>query len=516
MGYTISDKQVVVSYPRQATEFRGDPEVLRIALTRAESGYERLFGPTRMKIFVEFVSRQHPDGDDVYAEAGKQTVDVPRPGSDRKNRETVCHIIIYNAPGNEIPELLSINVVHELVHCYQGFNIREDPPRLGMKARLWWIEGSAEWLAQKVYPEFGAAPDVTNWQADFIRNLGESLLNGHYSYDAMYFWHALERYTNVTRAMEFLKQLLRDPDPERAVFILEGLPNVHQLFAAYGKMMAHDAIPYQPNSSRLYKPENTEVIDTLPFNLSLYSDTFAFTPYLVRVTVPNTKGVLVRITGQTANDQIVYSPHTLEEVPDGGTISLCGFTEFPLIVSRGKFKVDGTGSVQVEVTGFDCTPGAPPPACLVGNWRLVNWPGTPSPADGEVLTFGTSGMEVDSKGMFTLRLDGIKVAIGAPENRTVQLRLNGVIYKGVVVFADLGDGKYKAASGKAELVGIPEATMQISGVPGIRDVGESLRRFLPSSGGMGESNVVFVCTSPTTMEYQISVSGQVVTYKFAK
>ncbi|MCE7947418.1 MAG: hypothetical protein DYG88_08325 [Chloroflexi bacterium CFX4] len=78
VGYNIASKQMVVSYPRQAARFRGDPEALRQALTR-------------MKIFAEFVATQHPAGANVFAAAGKQTVDVPVPGSNRKNRETVCY-----------------------------------------------------------------------------------------------------------------------------------------------------------------------------------------------------------------------------------------------------------------------------------------------------------------------------------------------------------------------------------------------------------------------------------------
>lgn len=71
-------------------------------------------------------------------------------------------ITIYNAPGNEIAAALSITIVHELVHCYQGFNIRPDSSRLDLPARARWVEGSAEWLAQKVYPEFGVAPEVSD------------------------------------------------------------------------------------------------------------------------------------------------------------------------------------------------------------------------------------------------------------------------------------------------------------------------------------------------------------------
>jgi hypothetical protein len=513
VGYTIASKQVVVSYPRQATRFRGDPEALRQALTIAEAVYERLFGATRMKIFAEFVTTQHPAGANVFAAAGKDTVDVPVPGSNRKNRETVCYITIYNAPGNEVAPALSLTIVHELVHCYQGFHIREDPPRLTLPARAWWLEGTAEWLAQKVYPEFGAAPEVSDWQADFVNRLGKNLLSGNYAYEGMYFWHALERHTNITRAMELLKQLLREPN--NAAEVLDRLPDSKGVFATFGKLMAHNAIPYQPEPTRLYKPEYSQTAESLPFRFAVYSDTFAFTPYFVRITAPNVRGVLVKVTGQAAGDYTVYSPYTLEEIPDGGTLSLCGVTEFPLIASRGKSR-EGTEPPLVEITGFDCTPGAPPPPCLVGNWKLASWPSINSPNDGEVLTYGTSGMSIAANGLFTFRLDGIKVQIGAPQDRKVQLRLNGVVYTGTVVFADLGGGKYKPADGKAQLIGIPDAGMQISGVPGIRDVGESLRRFLPSSGRLGEGDVVFICTGANTMEYQISAGGQVITYKFTK
>jgi hypothetical protein len=221
-SYNISGKQVIVAHPSQMNQFSGNPDMLRTALTRAEAIYESLFGPTPMKIFAEFVKTQHSDGAGVLGEAGKLTVDVPAPNTNRRNSETVCSITIYNVPGNQSDASLAITVAHEFVHCYQGFLMREDPPLLGKKERAWWIEGSAEWLAQKVYPELDVSPEVNAWQSKFINNLGESLTNENYSYDAMYFWHALERHTNITRAMEFLKQLLRNPD--NAVEVWSGCP----------------------------------------------------------------------------------------------------------------------------------------------------------------------------------------------------------------------------------------------------------------------------------------------------
>lgn len=513
-AYTVGSKQMIVAHPRNPERFRGDPEVLHTALTRAEAVYERLFGPTRMKIFARFVSFQHPAGADVLAMAGKQSVDVPVVGSNRTNPETVCLITIYNVPDNGVPAALSITAVHELVHCYQGFNMREGAPRLDIPTREWWSEGTAEWLAQKVYPEFDGAPDVGNWQAKFVSNVGESLLNGNYSYDAMYFWHALEQHTNVTRAMELLKQMLREPDSGAEV--LERFPDINGVFATFGKLMAHNAIPYQPDASRLYKPEYTQLVEALPFRFSLASDTFTFTPYYVKIAVPNVRGISVKITGQTASDYTVYSPYTLDVVPDGGAISLCGVTEFALIVSRGKFRLDGGAPPSVEITGFDCTPEAPPPPCLVGRWKLASWPSITRPSDGEVVSYGSSGMEITPIGKFTFRIDGLRVQVGAPEDRKVQLRIDSMIYTGRVTFADLGRGRYKPASGVAELIGRPYATMQVSGVPRVNDISESLQRFLPASGRIGEGNVVFICTGANTMEYQITVSGQTVTYRFTK
>ncbi|MCE7947420.1 MAG: hypothetical protein DYG88_08335 [Chloroflexi bacterium CFX4] len=133
-----------------------------------------------------------------------------------------------------------------------------------------------------------------------------------------------------------------------------------------------------------------------------------------------------------------------------------------------------------------------------------------------MLSYGASGMDILPTGFFTFRLDGIQGQIGAPSDRKVQLRLNGVVYAGRAIFADLGGGKYRPSGGTAELIGTPTAWMQISGVAGIQEIGESLRRFLPASGRLGEGNVVFICTGANTMEYQISAGGQVITYKFAK
>ncbi|MCS6870138.1 MAG: hypothetical protein RML95_06080 [Anaerolineae bacterium] len=513
VGYAVGGKQVVVAHPRQRERFSGDPEVLRTALTRAEAVYERLFGPTRMKIFAEFVTTRHPEDAEAFAAAGKDTVDVPVVGSNRSNRETVCHITVFNIPANQVAGTLAITIVHELVHCYQGFHIREDPPRLALPARAWWIEGTAEWLAQKVYPEFDVAPEVSAWQADFVANVGKTLLSGDYSYDAMYFWHALERHTNVTRAMELLKQLLREPD--NAAAILDRLPDSKGVFATFGKLMGHNAIPYQPASDRLYKPERVYTADALPFRFAVYSDAFSFTPYFVNLTA-ETRGVVVRVTGQTAGDYTVYSPYTLEEIPEGGTFSLCNATGFPLIVSRGKSR-EGVEPPLVELIGYDCTSeSAPPPSCLVGRWKLASWPSITRPSDGEVLTYGASGIDILPTGNFTFRLDGLKIQIGAPEGRKVQLRLNGVVYAGRAAFADLGRGRYKPASGTAQLIGTPTAWMQISGVPGIQEIGESLRRFLPASGALGGSNVVFICTGANTMEYQITASGQTIIYRFTK
>jgi hypothetical protein len=513
-GFAIGRKQVVVAQPRDRARFSGDPDAAREALTRAEGVYERLFGPTRMKVFLEFVARQHPLGDDVYAVGGKETLDVPVPDSARTTNETVCHIIVFNIPGNQLSENLVLTLAHEFAHCYQAFNMPEDPPRLDIQARFWWSEGSAEWLAQKVYNELDRSLDIAKWQNDFIVNLGEGITNGNYSYDAMYFWRALEQQTNVTQTMSFLKQLLRNPDGGAEV--LERLPNVNQVFATFGKLMIHGAIRYQPDPARLYKRDNVKLIESLPTTLSLSTDTFSFTPYRLRINVPSAVGIQIKVSGQTANDISVYSPATLEDIPEGGIISTCGLADIPLVVSRGKFKLGGSDSVQLEVTPTDCVPSAPAPACLVGDWRLTSWPGTPDAGTGQILSLGSSGMNISSTGLFTFRLDGIKIQVAAPENRKIQFTLNGVIYTGSIVFAEIEEGKYRPAGGKAALIGTLDAGVQISGVFGIRDVSSSLRRILPRSGTPWGGNTLFVCTSPSTMEYQVTAGGTVVTYKFVK
>ncbi|MDL1921331.1 hypothetical protein FBQ95_01840 [Chloroflexi bacterium CFX3] len=118
-------------------------------------------------------------------------------------------------------------------------------------------------------------------------------MSGNYAYDGMYFWHALERHTNVTRAMELLKQLLREPD--NAAEILDRLPDSKGVFATFAKLMAHNAIPYQPEPARLYKPEYIQTPEALPFSFAVYTDTFSFTPYFVRLTGLETRGVVVKV-----------------------------------------------------------------------------------------------------------------------------------------------------------------------------------------------------------------------------
>jgi hypothetical protein len=123
-------------------------------------------------------------------------------------------------------------------------------------------------------------------------------------------------------------------------------------------------------------------------------------------------------------------------------------------------------------------------------------------------------MNIGSNGLFTFRLDGIRVQTAAPDNRKLELRLNGVVYTGFITFAEIGEGRYRPAGGKGALIGTPVATMQVSG--GRRtDISATLRRFLPASGTPG-GNVTFVCSGSASMEYQIAAGGQTVTYKFGK
>ena len=96
---------------------------------------------------------------------------------------TECNIVFYKTRNAVSSRVYAFTFAHEFFHCIQASTFRS---RDAFPAAFWWVEGSAEYFANRVQPGTGSS-DIFISQFD-IRSLQASLLDMQYENVVFFMW----------------------------------------------------------------------------------------------------------------------------------------------------------------------------------------------------------------------------------------------------------------------------------------------------------------------------------------
>ena len=158
MEQTVRGTNIRLYYPEYWTE--GDPRLdsMGVIMDAAQKSVEQYngYGPdpinTVYMVYTDLPYRETSTSrfeTDVFAAA--YNADFSNPAG-RLLRST-CRIGIFPYGLEGSPESLQQTIAHEMFHCYQYKNLREQTLNLPNAIIDWWKEGSAEFFGATVYPD---------------------------------------------------------------------------------------------------------------------------------------------------------------------------------------------------------------------------------------------------------------------------------------------------------------------------------------------------------------------------
>ncbi len=201
------------------------------ALVDADKSFAQ-FGPMRSLDLV-FTTLSFP---------GKSNVLAMTPTTDKQ--APVCQVIVYphaitDATNKKSVEVFKQTIAHEVFHCFQVWNIPSHTTANYPSGTEWWVEGTAEYFSNVVYP---TANDEWSRVDDFDRNSATKPLY-QLSYENTVFFQYLGQTLGNARLIELLKSLPGDSDPKVSADALAAVPGMQTTFHEFAQTWADRQIP---------------------------------------------------------------------------------------------------------------------------------------------------------------------------------------------------------------------------------------------------------------------------------
>jgi hypothetical protein len=504
--------------------------LVREAIGRSVSYYSTLWGALDFTLFVDLVDEQGPDlggGRRPDAETNyRDSLDVPQPGGGTRATNKVCEVTLYNVDATLGPQEVRFIAAHEIAHCFQE-RFKGSLSNEQYQRSLWWVEGTANWMASLVYPPSTAPTFWGSSNQDFVTNLGVRSLPGT-SYDNSFFFQALSRQVSLEATMTFINGIPANPDShETYLRDYFGNDEFTNLFSTYALMVGQGVLRGLPDQGALWGKNviaaaaasagHVLTVPRLGFNLYTFNLAGLAAGQGVDMVVSIPEGVNAR--AQLADGTQIASTTPIKVCPADGAIRM--------IVSRGFGDVGGDFEVAFNPSPEPCVPTPTPavsttgtPDCLLGNWTLFRMPDAPTSgpeAEAYQMTPGNSGLTFTPGGHVELRFDGLVVRNYGPMKELIIFRMGGVIVRGVANFAPGADAStYVATYVSGRRIGQARMTMQVAGT--ITNLSATLERALGmgGGGGAGLGRFTFRCVDGDMLEYVVEAGGARVVYLYSR
>jgi hypothetical protein len=251
------------------------------------------------------------------------------------------------------------------VHCFQ-FAINTSSIRAVKTLKttdrdpnLWWVEGTAEWFASRLYPPIGNP--ITNNINDFYTIANQHLYEK--DYQNFWFFQFLAQHRGERAVLNLMRDIPNTLDGHTRY--LESIEATPELFAAFGRLTQRHALRYQPafpprRDMPIYPVRmlpGTQLVKQDPLSLGV-----------IQIDVPRVaegRGIKVELTRGYDSGYRVLLPDGQSATPEGQM--LCGDavqTSLLLVVTRGaSASRDAEG--EVRFSEAECVPTA----CYEGVWN---------------------------------------------------------------------------------------------------------------------------------------------------
>ncbi|MEM7335564.1 MAG: hypothetical protein AAF490_26035 [Chloroflexota bacterium] len=185
----------------------------------------------------------------------------------------VCPVTIFGgAYQNQKAGNFGQTIAHELFHCFQDWNM----PTNSYALHKWWLEGSAEYFSNVVYPSVN---DEHGRLSEFDRqSVTKTILE--MDYENFLFFQHLGNTIGDDQIIAMLKVLAMTPSPEAQADVMASVPNMDQIFhdfaLAYLTIGIRDTGggfikgPKRPTAVINISNISSETLQTRPFLVTRY------------------------------------------------------------------------------------------------------------------------------------------------------------------------------------------------------------------------------------------------------
>ena len=327
----------------------------QVAILDSINAYQNFgsFGP----IYFVFTTLDASDGVDTAAETFWESF---------KPTSEACPVIIYpSAMGSSEDDLVFFKqlIAHEIFHCFQAWHLKAQGVGAGLNSTNWWVEGTAEYFSNLVYP-------AANFEYDFEENFDiystvKPLTN--LSYENFAFFQFLGNRIGPEGIIAMLRSMPTTPGLDLQVAALAAVPGMEATFEEFVRSLLDHTLLDSDRNRTVSIQEPTDIftftdiaswdITSRPFVVARYIIEFeSKKTYAVETLVEGTGHSGWRASGDVGN----WGP-----VPTsiGGCENLESFL-YVISTTPGTLR---TGTIATTMVTE-----APCDECVIGKWEATN------------------------------------------------------------------------------------------------------------------------------------------------
>ncbi len=281
-----------------------------------------------------------------------------------------CYVGIFPSMFAKTTEQSQQALAHEMFHCYQYKNLAAQEHGPMRSATTWWVEGSAEYFSNVVYP---AVNFEHRWLGDLTMSMMESNIFD-WSYKCFIFFQYLENRPGVGTAgvLDLLRALptTSGSGVDRQMAALSAYPNMDTLFHGFAEAVAdqnvidsdHTAIPLGiPFGDDIEEVTPGDIMGREPFSVDIrwiiFPQNFNYDMTIVITGLPG------QVSARPEN-----GPHVWGPVPSQ-VVSSCLETHYIVVETQTGSNPANTYEVLLRAESH---PGTGMCSCLTGSWRMDN------------------------------------------------------------------------------------------------------------------------------------------------
>ncbi len=291
----------------------------------------------------------HPD---IYAKA--------------KSGGTSCHVGIFPSSFRIDAPQMQQSIAHELFHCYQYTNLTAQESGPDSAANEWWVEGSADYFSDVVYPNVN---HENRWLPQIRDNATDEPLTS-WRYKAFIFFEYLANNMGMTpdQIIALLAAMPTSGGVDEQKAALSAQTGMQDAFHQFARALA-DSQVRDTNGSSFATTFNPDT--PIHFNAESGSKLFPAEPFLIvyqeiALKENNDYAFVVSTSGGTGRSAAKPGEAVGVWGPMPSTISTCAPLNYRLLITSA-----ATNDHLLNVA-YTATPTTHCDSCLYGTWQMDN------------------------------------------------------------------------------------------------------------------------------------------------